>query len=144
VTVVNGDIVEITKQRIDIVDSLEETRVMIEGRDAKDVSKLLLKRRRQLGEKGIVFALLVRDRVSRKILTTPEVIVRGLVDESTEAELVLEANKLVSKILKSYEKLLLEGYEEEDLQENVRIELRRFFKRMIGKKPIVLPMIVDL
>jgi mRNA degradation ribonuclease J1/J2 len=31
-----------------------------------------------------------------------------------------------------------------DLQETIRIELRRFFNANVGKKPVVLPIILDL
>ena len=31
-----------------------------------------------------------------------------------------------------------------DLQETIRVELRRFFNANIGKKPIVLPIVLEL
>ncbi len=140
----NGDVIEVAPDFIQVAEKLDEPRVLIEGREGNDVSKLVLKDRRQLGEKGVVFSLLVRNAESRRILTTPEVMAKGLATEQVEQWLLEEAKNKVAKLVQEYEHQLATQGVETDLQENIRIELRRFFLANLGKKPTVMPIILDL
>jgi len=143
-TAVNGDVIELTQDSCRIVEHLEEPRVLVEGREGNDISKLVLRERRQLGEKGIVFSLLVRNAETRRIISGPEIISKGLTHEVREGHLVEEAKNLVKKVIHQYEQGLGGQSHEGDLQEMIRVELRRFFNANIGKKPTVLPIILDL
>lgn len=143
-TAVNGDILELTPNSFKITEKLEESRVLVEGREGNDISKLVLKERRQMGETGLVFALMVRNVETRRIISGPEIITKGLTDASREAFLVEEAKKLAQKIIIQYEDELRQGMHRIDLQETVRVELRRFFNANVGKKPVVLPIILEL
>lgn len=140
----NGDVLELTPDSCEILETLEETRVLVEGREGSDISKLVLKERRQLGEKGIVFSLLVRNAESRRIIAGPEVISKGLANEQTEAWLIEEAKKVARKVVADYDQEVAAGTARMDLQETLRVELRRFFNANIGKKPTVLPIVLDL
>jgi ribonuclease J len=141
---VNGDVLELTENTCRISHRMEESRVLVEGRQGHDISKLVLRERRQMGEKGLVFSLLVRNSESRRIISGPEIICRGLTHESRETQLIEDAKKLVKKVVSDYESEIGGNGREMDLQESIRVELRRFFKATMGKKPIVLPIVLDL
>lgn len=140
----NGDVVELTPTSCRVTERLEETRVLVEGREGNDISKLVLKDRRQMGEKGVVFSLMVRNAESRRIIAGPEIICRGLTHESREGWVIEEAKKIVQKVISDYDLAVGNRGPEMDLQETIRVELRRFFNHNIGKKPVVLPIILDL
>jgi ribonuclease J len=142
--VTNGAVLDLTPDSFQITEKLEENRVLVEGREGNDITKLVLKDRRQMGEKGIVFSLLVRNLETKRIIAGPEIIAKGLASEQNEPWLLAEAKKLVQKIIVSYEEDVAAGGARIDLQETIRVELRRFFNANIGKKPTVLPMILDL
>lgn len=97
-----------------------------------------------MGEKGIVFSLMVRNQETRRIISGPEIIFRGLVEEGREPALIEEAKNIARRVIIQYEDELRQGSVQMDLQETVRIELRRFLNQQLGKKPIVLPVILDL
>ncbi len=141
---VDGDVVEVSADRIELIDHFEEPRVLIEGRDGNDISKLVLKERKHLGEKGVVFALLIRNAESRRIVAGPEVISRGLVSESLEGWMIDEARNCAKRVVKRYSDNLNEHAVPFDLAEEVRVELRRFFNANLGKKPTVVPLILDV
>lgn len=141
----NGDIIELTQDSCRVVEHMEEPRVLIEGREGNDVTKLVLKERRQLGETGVVFSLMVRNAENGEILSEPEVITKGLTNETLEGWLIDEAKKIVKKaVYDHHQSIINRSPMENDLQETIRLELRRFFKQNIGKKPIVLPIVLDL
>ncbi|MEO5971115.1 MAG: ribonuclease J [Bdellovibrionia bacterium] len=141
---VNGDVIEVTPNSCKIIQHLEETRVLIEGREGNDISKLLLRERRQMGEKGLVFSLLVRNIETRKIISGPEIISKGLTHEDREGWLIAEAKKVVKKVVADFEADAKDRGPDGDLQETIRVQLRRFFSHNIGRKPVVLPIILDL
>jgi ribonuclease J len=141
---VNGDVLEVTKNSFKLIDHMDEPRVLVEGREGNDVTKLVLRERRQLGEKGVVFSLMVRNVETRRIMSGPEIISKGLTNEAQEGFLIEEAKNLVRKIIVEYEAEIRAGNLQMDLQETIRIELRRYFNANIGKKPTVLPIILDL
>jgi ribonuclease J len=144
----DGEVLELgTKAdpQFEVSGKLEEHRILVENREGTDISKLVLKDRRQLGEKGVVFALLVRSREDLRIIAGPQVLSRGLVNEQVEGWMIEEATALAKKVGDDYEAGVAEtGAPPFDLAETLRIELRRFFNQNLGKKPMVLPMIIDL
>jgi ribonuclease J len=129
------------------VDHIEEPRVLIESREGSDISKLVLKERRQLGETGVVFVLMVREGDHGDIIAGPEVILKGLATGDDETQLVLEAKKIARRVIQKFNEGVDYGNyggSRVDLQEAIRIDLRRFFQSKINKKPVVLPMMIDL
>ena len=142
---VNGEVIDLTRESCRSVDRFEDPRVLVEGREGQEMTRLVLRDRRHMAEKGVVFSLLVRNAESRRIVSGPEIIARGLVAESMEGWLIEEAKRVAKKVVKEYETLLdQKNAPQIDLQETIRIELRRFFNQNIGKKPIVLPIILDI
>lgn len=141
---VNGDVLEVTPDEFRKVGRIEEPRVLVEGREGQDVSRLVLRERRQMGEKGIVFMLCVRSAESRRIVSGPEIITKGLAHEKMEGFLVEEARKIADRVIDDYEAQLNRSGPPFDLQERARVELRRFFNANIGKKPVVVPIILDV
>jgi len=140
----NGEVVELTPQSLQIVDELTELRILLDGREGNEITRTLLKDRRRLAETGVVFCLLAREKDSGRILSKPEVLAKGLVGESFEHWLMEEAVKVVEDEIREYKKDLKHGVVSDDLGENVRISLRRFFERNTGKKPTVVPLILDV
>lgn len=142
---VDGDGIELTPDRAEIVFHLDDTRLLIEDREGQDISKHLLKERKQLGEKGVVFVLLVRNSETGRIMSSPEVISRGLLHESHLKRLSESAKQCVQRQILRYELARVgEESRELDLREMIRVELRRFFQEQTGKKPTVLPVILEL
>jgi ribonuclease J len=139
----NGEVFEVTKDAIQIVDEITELRILVEDRDGQELSKEVLKDRRKIAETGVVFCLLSREKDSGRILTKPEIHAKGLVSPSFELWLNEEAIKIVEAQIQQYKKDLKDGVRN-DLAEEVRIDLRRFYDRNIGRKPVVISIILDV
>ncbi len=140
----NGDVIEMTKDDMQVVEEVTELRMLLENREGTEITKTLLKERRRLAELGVVFCMMTREKDSGRILSKPEIITRGLVNESLEPWLLDEAHKVVEAELGRYRRDLKLGVIDSELGENIRIELRRFFDRNLGKKPTVVPVILDV
>ncbi len=114
--------------------SLERT--LVDGKGVGDVEGTVLRERRILGDEGMVIMVLVLERASGKMLYGPEILSKGFVFEP-EYYYVLEDAKCL--VLDELEKV-----EPDDtlvLQENIRQALRRFFRRVLDRDPIVLAIV---
>ncbi|MBI3542403.1 MAG: ribonuclease J [Deltaproteobacteria bacterium] len=142
VIAVNGDILELTPDRLRITGHVEENRVFIEGESGSDVAKVTIKDRRKVAETGIVFMVLIRNSVSKRVMAGPDILTRGLLEEGTEGDLFEKAKEVVLAIMDDV--AALERSKPVDLQEEIRIGLRRYFYSRLGKKPVVMPIVIDL
>jgi ribonuclease J len=140
----NGEILEMDRDEIRIADQISELRVLVDGREGVEITRDLLRDRRRLAETGVVFCLIAREKDSGRILTKPEVLAKGLINEALEKTLIQQAHQVVNQVIIRYNKDLKQGMIDPEFAENIRIELRRFFDRNIGKKPTVVPMILDV
>lgn len=138
----NGHIIEVTPEKMVCIEKLEENRVLVEGSGGKDISKVIIKDRRKVAEAGIVFSVLIRNSVSGKIIGGPDIFSRGLFEPGQEKNLFEQAKSVVNKTLSRVDSVSKD--KSVDVQEEIRIELRRFFNAKLGKKPVVLPIIVDV
>ncbi len=141
---VNGDILELTSAGLTRIDHFEEKRTMIEGDSGTQITKLTLKDRRKVAESGVVFAIVVRNISTGKLLLDPAIISRGVFDSEANPLLHEESKEEVLKIVEYTLGRMLRQEKAIDLQEEVRVGLRRFFNQRLGKKPIVLPLLIEI
>jgi len=141
----NGDVLELSGDTMKIVDKLDLDRKLIELPSGNNVTREILRGRRQLAERGIIFSLVGRSGESGKVISGPEIISRGFVNEELEPEMIQEGTRIVKKIVSEYHSGLTEGGpdKKEELEENIRVALRRYFGRKMGRKPMVVPMVID-
>jgi ribonuclease J len=150
----NGSVVEVSKDRVMMIDQFPETKVFLEDRKGKAFQRTVLKERRKLaaGGVGFVFAAIVEE--NAELLSGPEVILRGVISPEDEITLVPELTKVLRRQILHYLKekkhaRQKSGREDESLDldflnEQVRIEARKFFFDRIGKKPVIQPFLVEV
>jgi ribonuclease J len=116
--------------------------VLLDGGGAgSEVDELVVRDRRHLSADGIVVPVIVLDRTTGEMESTPEIVTRGVLDSEGRADLIEEAGRVVADAVSS------RGADESDLgltRERVRLELRRFFKRRMQKRPIVIPVVMEV
>ena len=77
-----------------------------------------------------------------KVLTGPEIITRGFIPEDDSEELLRDAKKLVCAMLAEHSREAIGDWEE--LRVEVRKTLRRFFNKSMDRRPLILPVIMEL
>jgi len=92
---------------------------------------------------GLVIASMVISKVTKEILSGPDIFSRGFIVEETKPE-ILELAKCV--VLDTLDRILTEGFDLDcaDLAMEVRGELRRFFQRVLERRPVIYPIIIDV
>jgi ribonuclease J len=118
-------------------------RVLLDRSGGSDgVEDVVVRDRRQLSADGIVVPVVVLDRLSGRVEAPPEIVTRGFVGEAGRADLLQDAGRLVQEAVES------RPAEERDdpglTRERVRLELRRFFKKRTQRRPIVIPVVMEV
>lgn len=135
----NGSIVELTADGLSVAGRAEAGVTFVDGLGVGDVRDVALRDRRHLSEHGvlIVVATIVIDE-SRE-LGEPEVITRGL----SELEPLIDEAR--DQARESLQKCLSEGVTElKLLQETLHDDLGKFISDRIGRRPMILPVILEV
>ena len=121
---------------------METGRVFIDGKGVGDVGEMELRDRRHLANHGLVIVFLALNQGSGTIISGPEIITLGFIPEDDSEELLRDAKKLVCTMLAEHSREAIGDWEE--LRVEVRKTLRRLFNRSIDRRPLILPIIMEL
>ena len=113
--------------------------VMVDGKGVGDVGRMVLKERRILGGEGLVAVVLVIAEETGEVLHGPEMISRGFVFEQQYSHLLEDAKCLVLDQLES-----TNPNDITKLSDRIRSSLRRFFRDVLGRDPIVVPIVTQI
>jgi ribonuclease J len=139
----DGDIIQFDSGGARIADRAPTGRVLIDTTRVGEVGDEVLRDRRHLAGDGVVVAVVAISRHTGTITGVPELVARGfVVDEGEEKSLFADAARVIAECIAAA------GVEERTDQglmtEKLRIELRRFFKKRSGRRPLVLPVLMEI
>ena len=112
---------------------------LVDGKGVGDVGYAVLKERRILGDEGMVIVVLVVDSETGSVLHGPEMISKGFVFEQHYSHLLEDAKCLVLDEIEAARPGQLGR-----MQEGIRSSLRRFFRRVLERDPVVVPIISEV
>ena len=138
----NGDAVYFYADTGAIVEKVETGRVFVDGKGVGDVGSVVLKDRKHLSEDGMVVIIIGVNQSSGAIIYGPDIISRGFVFEDESREYLAEARNVVVAALDELNAEM--RCDNEVVESAVRQALRRFFKKTIARKPVILPMIMEM
>ncbi|MDT8441392.1 MAG: ribonuclease J [Desulfuromonadales bacterium] len=138
----NGRPLLLTADGHRLEERVESGRVFIDGKGVGDVGEMELRDRRHLANHGLVIVFLALNQSSGTILTGPEIVTRGFIPEEESADLLDEARQLLRAMLAEHSLDAVADWEE--LRVEVRKTLRRLFNKRIERRPLILPVIMQL
>ena len=142
IVIENGDVVCFSDGEMSVVDKIETGRVFVDGKGVGDVGNIVLKDRKHRSEDGMVVVIIVINQASGEIIYGPDILSRGFVFEDESQEYLSEAKKLVLDTLSALNTTVMSDWGEVKLE--VRRVLRRFFNKTIERRPVILPMIIEM
>lgn len=133
----DGQPVTLTPEGIRMEEPIPAESILVDGKGVGDVGQMVLKERHLLGDEGIVVAILVFDGETMEVRHGPEVLSKGFVFEQQYSHILEDAQCV---ILDALEETPLDEIEEK-LQDKMRSALRRFFRKVLGRDPVVIPVV---
>lgn len=128
----DGSPIYLSKDEVKLEEHVPVECVLVDGKGIGDVGRMVLKERRILSTEGIVIVSLVIEKETGYVIAGPTVSSRGFVFEQQYKHLLQEAQCV---ILEQYEKVELA--EVDKLPDRIRSSVRRFFRDVLGRDPIV-------
>jgi len=137
-----GDVLEFDEKGARRAGRVTVGRICIDGGTLDEVEEIILKERRHISEDGIVIPILAINEHTGLLETPPELVSRGFVPFEEAGELVESAREV---IMRTIEKSNLEEVSDWGvIKEKIRTALRRHFNEETGKRPMILPVILEV
>jgi ribonuclease J len=141
VVITNGQIAEIAGDEISVLpDRVTSGKVFIDS-EAEEVPDVVVRDRQHLAEDGFVIVVVAVDSTGR-LIRDPEIITRGLVHVDAREDVIEEVRRqLVGMFTESDADELRDS---DLLQEKMRAMLKRYFRKTMGRRPLILPVIWEM
>lgn len=138
----NGDVFELSRNNAKVNGKVPSGRVLIDGMGIGDVGNIVLRDRKNLSQDGIITIVTVIDKKNKAIVSGPDVITRGFVYVRDSEELIKE---LRNNALTVVENCMTNNVTQwSDLKNTIRREVGSFIYSKMKRKPMILPVIVEV
>ncbi len=137
----SGDVLEFDEQGARKAGRVNVGRICIDSGSRTDVVEdLIVKDRRHLSEDGIVLPIVAIHKLTGQVETTPEIVTRGF--SPGEDGFVDDARQIVMQTLE-------QSSDEEKtdygvIKEKIRTDLKRYISKQTQKRPLIMPVILEI
>jgi len=137
----NGDVLELGDSSAEITATEFVGRTFIDS-SYEHVEDMVVRDRKHLSYDGIVVAIVAINPKSGELESEPELVTRGFIHEEDSSEMLAELKQLVEETVTSA------THEEQIdcavIKEKVRVALKRFIQKATGRRPMIIPVVVEV
>ena len=137
----DGKCIEFTEDGAFRRDPVTAGRVLVDSGSLEEIEAIVVRDRKHLSEEGVVIPIIAIDKHTGKLESAPEVVSRGLMSENN-GELLEGAKEIVMKTFESSN--LEERADWSVIKEKIRVDLKRYISKQTSKRPLILPVILEV
>ncbi|GAA0077771.1 ribonuclease J [Clostridium sp. CTA-5] len=137
-----GDIFELSKNKGRVVGKAPAGRVLVDGLGVGDVGSMVLRDRKNLAEDGIITVVVAIDIRNKIILSGPDIVSRGFVYVRGSEELINDVKNIVTEVVETCLDNNITQWAE--IKNRIRREVDNFVYTKMKRKPMILPVIVEI
>ena len=137
-----GDVIEVTRNRIKKSGSVISGQIFVDGLGVGDVGNIVIRDRKHLSQDGILTVVVTLSKENKAIIAGPDIISRGFVYVRESEKLMDEARDIVRNVFAKCEEQKITDWS--TLKSTVRDELRSFLYEKTKRKPMILPIIMEI
>ena len=137
----SGDVLSLTEEEGRVTDRVPTGAVMVDGLGVGDVGSAVIRDRQHLAEEGILIVVVTLERATYEVLAGPELISRGFVYVKESEDLLEEARTVAQEAL--YESLSRRHIDWNSIKTMLREDLSSFVWNKTGRRPMILPIIME-
>ena len=138
----NGDVLLFRDGKMERADRVEVGRFFVDGKGVGDVEGVVLKDRYHLSQVGLVMVVLALSSATGEVLYGPDIVARGVLMENEGNELVDGARNEVLRVLD--ESCAGTRTDFAEMQTGIRRALRKYFNKRLERKPMIVPVLMEL
>jgi ribonuclease J len=141
VVIENGDVLEIDESRAEVVAKEFVGRTFIDG-TLGAVEDIVVRDRKHLSYDGIVVPIATINPTSGELESDPEIVTRGFIHEEDSEDMLADLKKIVEETVHNA------GHEERIdhavIKEKIRLALKRFIQKSTGRRPMIIPVVIEV
>ncbi|MEG0296114.1 MAG: ribonuclease J [Clostridium sp.] len=137
-----GDVIEVTRSAIRKTGTAPCGQVFVDGLGVGDVGNIVLRDRKHLSQDGILTVVVTLCRENNAVVAGPDIISRGFVYVRESEGLMDDAKEIVKNVLAECENKRISDWA--TLKANIRDELRVYLYEKTKRRPMILPIIMEI
>ena len=138
----NGQVIEFGKDFAKLNGKVKHGIVLVDGLGVGDVQNIVLRDRNIMSTDGIFVVIATVDKVSGRLLTSPDIISRGFIYMRESEQLVNKARSEVRRILSQKEGEPPANWL--NMKNRLREEIGQFLYNNTKRQPMVIPVIIEV
>ena len=138
----SGDVIELDERHANIREKVNVGRTLIDDSGYGRIDDVVLRDRKHLAYDGIVVPIVAINKASGELESAPEIIQRGLAVSEEGAEFLQKARTVIGETVKqaSFE----ERVDWAVIKEKIRLDLKRHIQRETGRRPMIIPVVLEI
>jgi ribonuclease J len=117
-------------------------RVMVDSGSLEEIEDVVIRERRHLSEDGVVVAIIAIDKHTGLLEGAPEVVTRGFLPSDDGQEILAKAREVILKTVEQSSPE--EKMDWSIVKEKIRVDLKRYLNKQTAKRPLILPVILEV
>src|SRR3984885_3845406 len=117
-------------------------RVMVDSGSLEEIEDVVVRDRKHLSEDGVVVPIVAIDKHTGKIEVPPEIVTRGFLPSDDGQQILAKAREVVLKTVE--ESSAEEKMDWSVIKEKIRVDLKRYLNKQTAKRPLILPVILEV
>jgi ribonuclease J len=137
----DGQTIEFTENGAFRREPVTAGRVLVDSGSLEEIEEVVIRDRRHLSEDGVVVPIIAIDKHTGRMESHPEIVTRGLFSDNGQ-EFVAGAREVVLKTVEQSN-----SEEKSDwsvIKEKIRVDLKRYINKQTSKRPLILPVILEV
>ena len=137
----DGQSIEFTEDGARRRDPVTAGRVLVDSGSLEEIEEVVVRDRKHLSEDGIVVPIIAIDKHTGKMESHPEIVTRGLMSDNGQ-ELINGARTVIMKTVEESN-----AEEKSDwgvIKEKIRVDLKHYINKQTSKRPLILPVILEV
>jgi ribonuclease J len=117
-------------------------RVMVDSGSLEEVEDVVIRDRRHLSEDGVVVTIIAIDKHTGRVEVPPEIVTRGFLSGDDGQEILVKAREVILKTVE--QSSAEEKMDWSVIKEKIRVDLKRYLNKQTSKRPLILPVILEV
>jgi ribonuclease J len=117
-------------------------RVCVDSGSLEEIEDVVIRDRRHLSEDGVVVPIVAIDKHTGRIETPPEIVTRGFLPSEDGQQILAKAREVILRTIE--QSTPEEKMDWSVIKEKIRVELKRYLNKQTSKRPLILPVILEV
>lgn len=139
-----GKVLELDARSAKFVGTVPSGKILVDGYGVGDVGNIVLRDRRHLAQDGLIVVVATVDTDSKLLISGPDIVSRGFVYVRESEDLMEEVRQIAAQAIERCLERRRDSVDRMELKTAVKDDLSKFLYSRTKRKPMVLPVIMNL